>query len=212
MLKAWAELEKEREERKEAELSVGAFERQLASIKEQCALLDVEIEQRRAVVNNLRRGASASPSDNDCPDVPTERERERSLLNAHASRTSPELTECEFRLRSVIEGIDKDKILVRFTHVDPADAQREFSVVIDVSGDTYKSLCLQAACMRHADVGGQFRRPVPSCRTYQYSWTNSTSREMYMRSLNKLEKLLRSWLCDDQCNAVSSLRVCELLD
>ena len=46
------------EERKEAELSVAAFERQLASIKEQCALLDVEIEQRRAVVMNLRRGAS----------------------------------------------------------------------------------------------------------------------------------------------------------
>ena len=50
------ELEKEREERKEAELSVAAFERQLSSIKEQCALLDVEIEQRRAVVMNLRRG------------------------------------------------------------------------------------------------------------------------------------------------------------
>lgn len=50
------ELEKEREERKEAELSVAALERQLASIKDQCALLDVEIEQRRAVVMNLRRG------------------------------------------------------------------------------------------------------------------------------------------------------------
>lgn len=54
------ELEKEREERKEAELSVAAFERQLASIKEQCALLDIEIEQRRAVVLNLRRGTRLS--------------------------------------------------------------------------------------------------------------------------------------------------------
>ncbi|GJE92056.1 Spindle Spc25 domain-containing protein [Phanerochaete sordida] len=117
-----AELEKEREERKDAELAVAAFERQLASIKDQCALLDVEIEQRRAVVNNLRR----------------EREREHALLNTHASRTSPELTECEFRLRSVVEGIDKDKILVRFTHIDPADPQREFSVVVDVSEDIYR--------------------------------------------------------------------------
>ncbi len=49
-------LEREREERKEAELSVAAFERQLASIKEQCALLDMEIEQRRVVVLNLQRG------------------------------------------------------------------------------------------------------------------------------------------------------------
>ncbi|EKM60634.1 uncharacterized protein PHACADRAFT_179844 [Phanerochaete carnosa HHB-10118-sp] len=117
-----ADLEKEREERKEAELAVAAFDRQLASIKEQCALLDAEIEQRRVVVNNLRR----------------EREREHALLNTHASRTSPELTECQFRLRGVVEGVDKDKILVRFTHIDPTDPQREFSVVIDVSGDNYK--------------------------------------------------------------------------
>ena len=54
------ELEKEREERKEAELSVAAFERQLSSIKEQCSLLDLEIEQRRAVVTNLRRGVLSS--------------------------------------------------------------------------------------------------------------------------------------------------------
>lgn len=50
------ELEKEREERKEGELSVAALDRQLNSIKEQCSLLDVEIEQRSAVVMNLRRG------------------------------------------------------------------------------------------------------------------------------------------------------------
>lgn len=52
------ELEKEREERKEGELSVAALDRQLNSIKEQCSLLDAEIEQRRAVVLNLRRGTS----------------------------------------------------------------------------------------------------------------------------------------------------------
>lgn len=49
-------LEREREERKEAELSVASFERQLMSVKEQGTLLDVEIEQRRAVVTNLQRG------------------------------------------------------------------------------------------------------------------------------------------------------------
>lgn len=49
-------LEKEQEERKEAEVSVAAFRRQLASIKEKCASLDAEIEQHRAIVQNLRRG------------------------------------------------------------------------------------------------------------------------------------------------------------
>ena len=136
-------MEREREERKEAELSVAAFERQLSSIKEQCALLDVEIEQRRAVVMNLRRGAlfSFGRSRSSRSQI-IERERERSILNAHASRTAPELTECEFRLRAVIEGIDKDKILVRFTHVDLSDPQREFSLVIDVSGESYKGTWL----------------------------------------------------------------------
>jgi hypothetical protein len=74
------------------------------------------------------------------PNTCAERERERSILNSHASRISPELIECEFRLRSVIEGIDKDKILIRFTHIDHADPQREFSLVLDVSGALYKGM------------------------------------------------------------------------
>ncbi|CAL1696858.1 unnamed protein product [Somion occarium] len=115
-------LEKEQEERKEAEVSVAAFRRQLASIKEKCASLDAEIEQHRAIVQNLRR----------------ERERERSLLHKYASHVSPELAEIERRTQCVMEGIDKDKILVRFTHVDPSDLHREFSFVIDVSSKVYK--------------------------------------------------------------------------
>ena len=54
---AWAALEKEREEKEEAEASVAVFRRQLASIKEKCASLDVEIEQHRIVAANLLRGA-----------------------------------------------------------------------------------------------------------------------------------------------------------
>ncbi|THH26744.1 hypothetical protein EUX98_g7449 [Antrodiella citrinella] len=115
-------LEKEQEERKEAESSVAVYRRQLASIKEKCATLDVEIEQRRAVVQNLRR----------------ERNRENSLLNSYAARVSPELVECERKLQCFVEGIDKDKILIRFTHVDPHDTSREFSFVIDVSSRAYK--------------------------------------------------------------------------
>ncbi|KAI0075903.1 hypothetical protein K474DRAFT_1663663 [Panus rudis PR-1116 ss-1] len=117
-----AVLEKEQEERKEAEASVSAFRRQLASIKEKCASLDAEIEQHRAILQNLQR----------------ERERERSLLNKHAARTSPELAECARRTQCAIEGIDKDKILIRFTHVDKTDLNREFSFVLDVSSRDYK--------------------------------------------------------------------------
>ena len=54
---AWTVLEKEQEEQKDAEASVAAFRRQLASIKDKCASLDVEIEQHRLVAANLLRGA-----------------------------------------------------------------------------------------------------------------------------------------------------------
>lgn len=51
-----ATLEREREETSEAEQSVAAYKRQLASLREKCASIDVEIEQYRAITANLRRG------------------------------------------------------------------------------------------------------------------------------------------------------------
>lgn len=50
------DLEREREERKDGELSVAAFKRQLASLREKCEAIDAEIEQYRAITANLRRG------------------------------------------------------------------------------------------------------------------------------------------------------------
>ncbi|KAI0352428.1 hypothetical protein OH77DRAFT_785133 [Trametes cingulata] len=117
-----AVLDKEQEEKKESEASVAAFRRQLSSIKDKCASLDVEIEQHRVVAANLLR----------------ERKREQSILDTHASRAAPELAACEAALKCAIEGIDRDKILVRFTHLDPADPAREFSLVVDVSARAYK--------------------------------------------------------------------------
>ena len=49
-------LEREREDTKEAESSVAAFRRQVASEQEAVAALDAEIEQYRACVANLRKG------------------------------------------------------------------------------------------------------------------------------------------------------------
>ena len=77
-----------------------------------------------------------------------ERRREQSILAEHASRTHPELTACEAVLKCAIEGIDKDKILIRFTHIDPADLTREFSIVIDVSARLYKGEFLVPSIQR----------------------------------------------------------------
>lgn len=117
-----AELDREQEEKKEAEASVAAFRRQLNQLKEKCASLDVEIEQHRAAAANLLR----------------ERKREQAILGTHAARAHPELAACEAALKCTVEGIGDDRILVRFTHVDPADVQREFSLVVDASARIYK--------------------------------------------------------------------------
>jgi kinetochore protein Spc25, fungi type len=51
-------LERESEETKEAESSVAALRRQVASQREAIAALDADIEQYRARVANLRKGQS----------------------------------------------------------------------------------------------------------------------------------------------------------
>ncbi|KIM81701.1 hypothetical protein PILCRDRAFT_821044 [Piloderma croceum F 1598] len=119
-----AALEREQEEKRDAEQSVATYRRQLASLREKVASIDVEIEQYRAVTANLRR----------------EKNKERSTLNAHAAYASPELKTCEQRLRCVVEGIEKDQLLVRFSHVDKSAFQREFSFVLDVSARAYRVL------------------------------------------------------------------------
>jgi hypothetical protein len=54
----FAVLERESEETKEAESSVAALRRQVASQREAIAALDTDIEQYRARVANLRKGQS----------------------------------------------------------------------------------------------------------------------------------------------------------
>lgn len=70
--------------------------------------------------------------------TPQEKEREENLLRSRAREVNYKLRACEDMLHGVIEGIADDQILIRFTHIDPSDLDREFSVVIDVSSRTYK--------------------------------------------------------------------------
>lgn len=53
------ELEREKGDRKDAELLVASFKRQLATIREKCTSVDTDIEQYRALTQNLRRGEFA---------------------------------------------------------------------------------------------------------------------------------------------------------
>jgi kinetochore protein Spc25 len=69
-----------------------------------------------------------------------EQDKERSVLALQASIAATTLRACEHVLRCVIEGIERDQILIRFTHVDPLNPSREFSFVLDVSAHFYKGL------------------------------------------------------------------------
>ncbi|KAH0838733.1 chromosome segregation protein Spc25-domain-containing protein [Lanmaoa asiatica] len=116
-----AVLAKEQEERRDAEQSITALKRQLASTRETCAAIASEIEQYRAVVSNLQR----------------EKDAERNILNEHAAQLEPELAACESWLKCNIEGIETDQLLIRFSHIDEANVDREFSFVLDVSTPSY---------------------------------------------------------------------------
>ncbi|KAF8060878.1 chromosome segregation protein Spc25-domain-containing protein [Lyophyllum atratum] len=117
-----ADLEREKEERKDAELSVAAFKRQLATLREKCQTIEAEIEQYRAITANLQR----------------ERAAEKSTLRNHAQHVSPEIAAVESLLGCVVEGIEPERLLLRFVHIDPAAPDRECSMVLDVSGQAYK--------------------------------------------------------------------------
>lgn len=140
----FAELQKEQEERKAAELEVASLKRQLASLRDKCTAIDAEIEQYQAIAGNLRRGASNHPSLQGSRLIvtrATEKNKEWGTLTNLAARVSPELTAVERAISCVVEGVEKNKLLVRMTRIDKSDPEREFSFVIDVSNRVYQSSC-----------------------------------------------------------------------
>jgi kinetochore protein Spc25, fungi type len=143
-----AVLEREREETKEAESSVAAFRRQVASQQEAVAALDAEIEQYRARVANLRKGPSFCPATHFgyCAHrpsrltYPSEREIERRTLATNAAPLSGELRACERALGCVIEGVGPDQLLIRYSIKgdEGSRSAHEVSFVLDVSSPSYK--------------------------------------------------------------------------
>lgn len=76
-----------------------------------------------------------APSTNEPATV--EKDVERDILNKHAAQLEPELAACESWLKCNMEGIEADQLLIRFSHIDEANVDREFSFVLDVSTPSY---------------------------------------------------------------------------
>lgn len=121
-LELCAQLEREKEERQEAELAVAGYKRRLSSLKDRISEIDAEIEQYRAIVASLQREKGA----------------ERATLNSFAARAAPDLTACEKYLACGFEGIEHERILIRFYRLNPTDQEQESSLVLDVSSTLYK--------------------------------------------------------------------------
>ena len=146
LLLLFAVLEREREETKEAESSVNALRRQVASQREAVAALDADIEQYRARVANLRKGqcllvliVPRTHRSSYLP-PPLERERERKTLAMHTGPISAELRACERAWGCVIEGVGPDQLLIRYS-LKGGESSRpthEVSFVLDVSSSSYK--------------------------------------------------------------------------
>ncbi|KAJ6577148.1 chromosome segregation protein Spc25-domain-containing protein [Mycena capillaripes] len=119
-----SDLQREQEERKEAELGLSAFKRQLATLRDRCTAIDSQIEHYRAIAANLER----------------EKKKERQSLSSTASAVASQVDSMESRLGCVVKGVANDQILVRMSKIDPSDPEREFTFVLDVSGNSYKVL------------------------------------------------------------------------
>jgi kinetochore protein Spc25 len=108
-------------------------------LKDKVTSVESDIEQYRAVVQNLRRGLSSDLFYRLLLTLArVEKNKERSTLNSHAAHLSPELRSCEHRLACTIEGVQADRLLIRFFGLDPTDPERDASFVLDMSSQNYK--------------------------------------------------------------------------
>ena len=70
----------------------------------------------------------------------SEKNKERATLSSYASQLSPELRSCEHWLACRIEGLQQDRLLIRFSEIDPTDLERDASFVLDMSSQNFKGL------------------------------------------------------------------------
>jgi len=115
-------LEKEQAERKDAEIMVATFKRQIASLHERSTTLQAQIDEYRSLNASLKK----------------DKGKERSTLAVHASQVNPELQAFENLLACDVEGMEKEQLLIRFKRLDLSDPNREFGFILDVSSDNYK--------------------------------------------------------------------------
>ncbi|KAG8908684.1 kinetochore-associated Ndc80 complex subunit spc25 [Tulasnella sp. 417] len=116
------QVKRERAEVAELEAHVLSLEKQQANTTETFHRKEEEIEELKKDI--FRRKGVLS--------------RDKEVLETHARRTAREAKELQDALGWTIEGVQKDMLLFRFTHIDPVEPEKEFNIVLDVSSRTYR--------------------------------------------------------------------------
>ncbi len=96
-----ADLEREQIERKESEAIINGYKRQLASAKEKCAAVEVEIQQYGSSVAGLR----------------SEKTKERRILESQAQRADPTIELLEHALGFSMHGVQRAFTILQFTWI-----------------------------------------------------------------------------------------------
>lgn len=65
-------------------------------------------------------------------------DKERATLGSFSSHIPPQSQSCEQLLGCSVEGVERDRLLIRFSHLEPSDPEKEATMVLDTATDVYK--------------------------------------------------------------------------
>ncbi|CAE6464387.1 unnamed protein product [Rhizoctonia solani] len=117
-------LKREQEEKAEAEAKLAEYNAQLKDVEENRAAVDAELEDLRSRTDKLK----------------LEKSQDLAKLEHQVALNEPEARALSDLLKWTVEGVQRDVLLIKFTHIDKSDWAREFSFVVDLSERTYKGV------------------------------------------------------------------------
>lgn len=135
-------LEKERHTMQSLTSSLSQLQTSLAKVREQSSQLESELQAIRAEVTSER-----AEKERQGRTLGTMRDRDQQELETLQEAIGWRVEGVGRKSRSVTESREKqreanlteDQLLMRFTLIDPADPNREFSILIDISKQEYSS-------------------------------------------------------------------------
>ncbi|KAG8682239.1 kinetochore-associated Ndc80 complex subunit spc25 [Ceratobasidium sp. 395] len=117
-------LKTEQEEKAEAETQLAEYDTRLKDIEENRVAVDVELEGLRAKTEKLK----------------LEKSKDLAKLERQVAMNEPEARVLEDVLKWSVEGVERNVVRIKFTHIDQANPAREFSFVVDLNENRYKGV------------------------------------------------------------------------